>query len=490
MIKKNRMQNLKKTYSQLPEEFHKSTNPTPVSKPKIICLNRSLANDLSIDTNDETQFLQYFSGNELPANSSPIAMAYAGHQFGNFVPQLGDGRAILLGELFDKKGKHHDIQLKGSGVTAFSRQGDGRSAVGPVIREYIISEAMHALNIPTTRALAAVSTGENVLRETTQKGGILTRVSNSLIRVGTFEFFRARQDLENLKLLADFTINRLFPQIPDEKNKYLLLFEAIAEKQSTLISKWMSIGFIHGVMNTDNFSVSGETIDYGPCAFMEAYDPNAVFSSIDRHERYKYSNQPKIALWNLSCLAGCLLPIIVGNENEKEEMIQESLGTFSKDINSKINTAMTEKIGLKETKESNDLVKDLLSIMHKNGADFTLTFRSLSLAIDNNDDHFLVCFDNIDQPKAWLKKWKKMMHQANEKTENAIESLNSINPIYIPRNHLIERAIREYEEENTHTIMDQLLQITEKPFLEQENMQDYAIPAKDDERVTQTFCGT
>ena len=490
MIKKNRMQNLKKTYSQLPEEFHKSTNPTPVSKPNIICLNRSLANDLSIDTNDERQFLQYFSGNELPANSSPIAMAYAGHQFGNFVPQLGDGRAILLGELFDKKGKHHDIQLKGSGVTAFSRQGDGRSAVGPVIREYIISEAMHALNIPTTRALAAVSTGENVLRETTQKGGILTRVSNSLIRVGTYEFFRARQDLENLKLLADFTINRLYPQIPDEKNKYLLLFEAIAEKQSTLVSKWMSIGFIHGVMNTDNFSVSGETIDYGPCAFMEAYDPNAVFSSIDRHGRYKYSNQPKIVLWNLSCLAGCLLPIIVGNENEKEEMIQESLGTFSKDINSKINTAMTEKIGLKETKESNDLVKDLLSIMHKNGADFTLTFRSLSLAIDNNDDHFLVCFDNIDEPKAWLKKWKKMMHQANEKTENAIESLNSINPIYIPRNHLIERAIREYEEENTHTIMDQLLQITEKPFLEQENMQNYAIPAKDDERVTQTFCGT
>ena len=484
------MENLKKTYSELPKEFHRSINPTPVSKPKFLSLNRELANELSIDTADEKKLLQYFSGNSVPGNSSTLAMAYAGHQFGNFVPQLGDGRAILLGELYDKERKLNDIQLKGSGVTAFSRQGDGRSAIGPVIREYVLSEAMHAMNIPTTRALAAVSTGENVSREAPLKGGILTRVSNSLIRIGTFEFFRARQDLENLKVLADFTINRLYPEISDEGNKYLQLFEAIAEKQSTLISKWMSIGFIHGVMNTDNFSVSGETIDYGPCAFMEAYSPDTVFSSIDRHGRYKYSNQPKIALWNLSCLAGCLLPIIEGNENEKEETIRESLGNFSKDINLKINTAMTEKVGLKETKESNDLVKELLSIMHKNSADFTLTFRSLSSAIGSNDDDFLVCFSNAEEPKDWLKKWKKMIHQRSKKTQNSIDNLNSINPIYIPRNHLIERAIREYEEENTHTIMDQILQVTEKPYLEQENMEDFAIPAKDHEQVTQTFCGT
>ena len=350
---------------------------------------------------------------------------------------------------------------------------------------------MHAMNIPTTRALAAISTGENVYRETALKGGVLTRVSNSLIRVGTFEFFRARQDLENLRVLADFSIKRLYPNIFDQKNKYLLLFDAIARKQSILISKWMSIGFIHGVMNTDNFSISGETIDYGPCAFMEAYDPDTVFSSIDRHGRYKYSNQPKIGLWNLSCLAGCLLPIMDGDDNEKEEVIRESLENFSKDVNSRINIEMTKKIALRETKESNELTKSLLSIMHQNGADFTLTFRSLSSAIKGNDDHFLKCFDNHEEPKDWLQKWKKLLKKEKGNIdENLVENLNSINPIYIPRNHMIERAIREYQENNTHKIMDELLEVTANPFLDQKNKEDYVLPAKEDEQVTQTFCGT
>ena len=453
------MQNLKNTYSELPKEFHKAIEPTAVSKPEVLSLNYALANDLSIDTSDETQLLKYFSGNAVPENASAIATAYAGHQFGNFVPQLGDGRAILIGELIDETGKLNDIQLKGSGPTAFSRQGDGRSAIGPVIREYVLSEAMHAMNVPTTRALAAISTGDDVYRETVLKGGILTRISSSLIRVGTFEFFRARQDLENLRILADYSINRLYPEISDQKNKYLLLFDAIAKKQSILISKWMSIGFIHGVMNTDNFSISGETIDYGPCAFMEAYDPDTVFSSIDRHGRYKYSNQPKIALWNLSCLAGCLLPIIDGNEDEKEEMIRESLGNFSKDLNSRINIEMTKKIGLKETHESNELAKDLLSIMHHNGADFTLTFRSLSSTLKSNDDEFLQCFNSNKEPKDWLKEWKKLIKEESQNKDALIESLNSKNPIYIPRNHMIERAIREYEEENTHSIMDEMLSL-------------------------------
>ena len=484
------MQNLKNTYSELPKEFHKAIEPTAVSKPEVLSLNYALANDLSIDTSDETQLLKYFSGNAVPENASAIATAYAGHQFGNFVPQLGDGRAILIGELIDETGKLNDIQLKGSGPTAFSRQGDGRSAIGPVIREYILSEAMHAMNVPTTRALAAISTGDDVYRETVLKGGILTRISSSLIRVGTFEFFRARQDLENLRILADYSINRLYPEISDQKNKYLLLFDAIAKKQSILISKWMSIGFIHGVMNTDNFSISGETIDYGPCAFMEAYDPDTVFSSIDRHGRYKYSNQPKIALWNLSCLAGCLLPIIDGNEDEKEEIIRESLGNFSKDLNSRINIEMTKKIGLKETHESNELTKDLLSIMHQNGADFTLTFRSLSSTLKSNDDEFLQCFNSNKEPKDWLKEWKKLIKEESQNKDALIESLNSKNPIYIPRNHMIERAIREYEEENTHSIMDEMLEVTSNPYLVQKNMEDYAVPAKEDEQVTQTFCGT
>ena len=484
------MQNLKNTYSELPKEFHKAIEPTAVSKPEVLSLNYALANDLSIDTSDETQLLKYFSGNAVPENASAIATAYAGHQFGNFVPQLGDGRAILIGELIDETGKLNDIQLKGSGPTAFSRQGDGRSAIGPVIREYVLSEAMHAMNVPTTRALAAISTGDDVYRETVLKGGILTRISSSLIRVGTFEFFRARQDLENLRILADYSINRLYPEISDQKNKYLLLFDAIAKKQSILISKWMSIGFIHGVMNTDNFSISGETIDYGPCAFMEAYDPDTVFSSIDRHGRYKYSNQPKIALWNLSCLAGCLLPIIDGNEDEKEEIIRESLGNFSKDLNSRINIEMTKKIGLKETHESNELTKDLLSIMHQNGADFTLTFRSLSSTLKSNDDEFLQCFNSNKEPKDWLKEWKKLIKEESQNKDALIESLNSKNPIYIPRNHMIERAIREYEEENTHSIMDEMLEVTSNPYLVQKNMEDYAVPAKEDEQVTQTFCGT
>ena len=484
------MQNLKNTYSELPKEFHKAIEPTAVSKPEVLSLNYALANDLSIDTSDETQLLKYFSGNAVPENASAIATAYAGHQFGNFVPQLGDGRAILIGELIDETGKLNDIQLKGSGPTAFSRQGDGRSAIGPVIREYVLSEAMHAMNVPTTRALAAISTGDDVYRETVLKGGILTRISSSLIRVGTFEFFRARQDLENLRILADYSINRLYPEISDQKNKYLLLFDAIAKKQSILISKWMSIGFIHGVMNTDNFSISGETIDYGPCAFMEAYDPDTVFSSIDRHGRYKYSNQPKIALWNLSCLAGCLLPIIDGNEDEKEEIIRESLGNFSKDLNSRINIEMTKKIGLKETHESNKLTKDLLSIMHQNGADFTLTFRSLSSTLKSNDDEFLQCFNSNKEPKDWLKEWKKLIKEESQNKDALIESLNSKNPIYIPRNHMIERAIREYEEENTHSIMDEMLEVTSNPYLVQKNMEDYAVPAKEDEQVTQTFCGT
>lgn len=338
------MQNLKKTYSDLPKDFHRSIDPMPVIKPKLICLNHELANDLSIDTTDEIQLLQYFSGNEVPEKSSAIAMAYAGHQFGNFVPQLGDGRAMLIGELYDNEGKLKDIQLKGSGVTAFSRQGDGRSAIGPVIREYIISEAMHAMNIPTTRALAAVSTGEHVFRETALKGGILTRVSNSLVRVGTFEFFRARQDFQNLRVLSDFTIDRLYPEISEEEDKYLSLFNRIAKKQSILISKWMGVGFIHGVMNTDNCSISGETIDYGPCAFMDEYDPNAVFSSIDRQGRYRFNNQPKIALWNLSCLAGCLMPIIQGEQEEREEKIQASLEETAKDIDLLINEEMVRKI--------------------------------------------------------------------------------------------------------------------------------------------------
>ena len=296
---------------------------------------------------------------------------------------------------------------------------------------------------------------------------------------------------DSMNTLVDYTINRHYPEIKSSNSKALDLLNLVMEKQCQLVINWMRVGFIHGVMNTDNMAISGETIDYGPCAFMEAYDPDTVFSSIDRHGRYKYSNQPKIGLWNLSCLAGCLLPIMDGDDNEKEEVIRESLENFSKDVNSRINIEMTKKIALRETKESNELTKSLLSIMHQNGADFTLTFRSLSSAIKGNDDHFLKCFDNDEEPKDWLQKWKKLLKKEKGNIdENLVENLNSINPIYIPRNHMIERAIREYMENNTHKIMDELLEVTANPFLDQKNKEDYVLPAKEDEQVTQTFCGT
>ena len=485
------MQNLKKTYSDLPKDFHRSIDPMPVIKPKLICLNHELANDLSIDTTDEIQLLQYFSGNEVPEKSSAIAMAYAGHQFGNFVPQLGDGRAMLIGELYDNEGKLKDIQLKGSGVTAFSRQGDGRSAIGPVIREYIISEAMHAMNIPTTRALAAVSTGEHVFRETALKGGILTRVSNSLVRVGTFEFFRARQDFQNLRVLSDFTIDRLYPEISEEEDKYLSLFNRIAKKQSILISKWMGVGFIHGVMNTDNCSISGETIDYGPCAFMDEYDPNAVFSSIDRQGRYRFNNQPKIALWNLSCLAGCLMPIIQGEQEEREEKIQASLEETAKDIDLLINEEMVRKIGLEHSDESETLLQDLLKNMYEDGSDFTLTFRSLIAASEKKYEGFLSNFKQAGRAKEWLKDWERIINNQKTKDQNNLaEKLRLINPIYIPRNHLIEKAIKDIENNEDDTFFYQLLEATSKPYLDQNNMALLSLPPEEEERVTQTFCGT
>lgn len=484
------MIHLQNTYSSLPKDFHRSINPTSVKDPKFLSLNKRLLLELGIDNLDDNLLLSYFSGNSLPKESIPLSMTYAGHQFGNFVPQLGDGRAILLGELTDKSGKLNDIQLKGSGPTAYSRQGDGRSAIGPVIREYIISEAMHAMNIPTTRALAAVSTGENVQREGSVKGGILTRVANSHIRVGTFEFFRAREDYENLKVLADYVMNRLYPEISEEENKYLLLFKYIARRQSTLISKWMSVGFIHGVMNTDNFSISGETIDYGPCAFIDEYDPETVFSSIDRHGRYKFSNQPNIALWNLSCLAGCLLPIIDGDQKVKEGMIQKALEDFAKDIDENINIEMTKKIGLNHSKNNHSQMKDLLKMMRENKSDFTLTFRSLAKALYDENEAFLENFIDSEKPNQWLKDWKQIITKQIEKKDVIAENLKNTNPIYIPRNHLIEKAISEFENEDSTEMMNKILQATSEPYIEQKGMNDLSIPPKEGEKVTQTFCGT
>ncbi|HJM14783.1 MAG TPA: YdiU family protein, partial [SAR86 cluster bacterium] len=365
---------LSNSYIGLPEEFYQVIKPVPVKSPQLLAFNQELVEELGLEIGPK-QAIQYFSGNSVPENTIPIALNYAGHQFGNFVHELGDGRATLIGEIEVGK-ERFDIQLKGSGPTKFSRQGDGRSALGPVIREYIISEAMHHLKIPTTRALAAVSTGEHVFREQIEPGGILTRIAKSHIRVGTFEYFASRQQWEDVKHLADYTIQRHFPEIRELDNHYLELLKAVSRKQAKLIAKWMSVGFIHGVMNTDNFTISGETLDYGPCAFIDEYDPATVYSSIDHGGRYAFGNQPSIAAWNLASLAGCLISLIDNDSKIANELATKVLDDFSINTNQEILDIMCHKIGLDGNSEQHQIIlKDLLKIMIPNQADYTLSFR-------------------------------------------------------------------------------------------------------------------
>ena len=376
------------TYARLPERFFARLHPTPVAEPRLVRVNAGLAEQLGLDpaalASPET--VQVLAGNLVPDDAASIALAYAGHQFGNFVPQLGDGRAILLGEVVGRDGVRRDIQLKGSGPTPFSRRGDGRAALGPVLREYLVSEAMAALGVPTTRALAAVTTGETVYREGMPPGAILTRVAASHLRVGTFQYFAARNDTEALRLLADFAIARHYPEAATATQPYLAFLNAVVGRQAELIARWLLIGFIHGVMNTDNCAISGETIDYGPCAFMDAYDPATVFSSIDQNARYAYGNQPRMALWNLTRLAEAILPLLDEDENKAVEAAREVLGTFGPRFQDAYAAGMRAKLGLTAEREGDrELIQDLLDAMVANGADFTLTFRYLSDAALGTD---------------------------------------------------------------------------------------------------------
>src|SRR5579871_4146488 len=374
------------TYSALPANFFARVAPTPVAAPRLIKLNRALAVHLGLDPDvlETPEGAEILAGKTLPGGAEPIAMAYAGHQFGHFVPQLGDGRAILLGEVIDRDGVRRDIQLKGSGPTPFSRRGDGRAALGPVLREYIVSEAMAALGVPTTRSLAAVITGESVLRETALPGAVLTRVAASHIRVGTFQFFAARGDTEGVRRLADHVIARHYPEAASAERPYHALLEGVIARQADLVARWLLIGFIHGVMNTDNTSISGETIDYGPCAFMDHYDPVAVFSSIDEQGRYAYANQPRIALWNLTRLAECLLPLFSDDKDKAIEQAQEILAGFVGKFSAAYQSGLRQKAGIFTERDGDEaLLQDLLDAMAKNQADFTLTFRALSEAAED-----------------------------------------------------------------------------------------------------------
>lgn len=484
--------NFDNSYSRLPDIFYENVNPQPVKQPQLITFNQALGHSLGIQNLESNALLaETFSGNFIPNGSSPIALAYAGHQFGHFVNQLGDGRAVLLGEVINGQNERFDIQLKGSGKTKFSRQGDGRSALGPVIREYILSEAMHALNVPTTRALAAVTSGEDVYRETSLPGGVFTRVAKSHIRIGTFEYFMAQNDHQNLKILADYVIERLFPEALDADNPYLEMLYSFSEKQSKLIGKWMGIGFIHGVMNTDNTSVAGETIDYGPCAFMDEYNPQSVFSSIDHHGRYAFANQPQIAQWNLACLASCLLSLVDKNETKAKEKINDLLTDFSTKVNKAISKTMVRKIGLNhKNKKHTEHLKKLLKIMHEEKPDYTLSFRHLSDVINNEEEAFKSQFANKDLISDWLNAWKTLLNKETNKTDEIYNSMNSVNPLYIPRNHLVERAIKLAIEDNDFSYMLELSEVLENPFIKQDVDADFSLPPKEDEKVHQTFCGT
>ena len=474
------------TYSRLPKAMSSQLNPIPVKDPKLTIFNHGFSKELGLDFSslNNNQIASIFSGNLLPKESKCIAQAYAGHQFGYFT-MLGDGRAILIGEHLSKNNKRFDIQFKGSGKTPYSRNGDGRAALGPMLREYIVSEAMHSLGIPTTRSLAVVKTGENVIRETPLPGAILTRVAASHIRVGTFQYVTATEDEKNLKTLFDYTIDRHYPKIKDSKTPAIDLLKIVMEKQIKLVVDWMRVGFIHGVMNTDNMTISGETIDYGPCAFMDAYDPETVFSSIDHNGRYAYFNQPGIAKWNLARFAETLLPLIDKNKDKAIKIVTEIINNFGEIYKKNWLEMMRKKLGLIEKKNNDEkLINDLLSLLHEQKADYTNTFCSLMNEDVQNDKIF-----NNKEFIDWHQKWKECLAKNNNSTEESLKLMRSVNPIVIPRNHKVEEVLDAANKDDLNPFHD-FLKVLEKPYENQIKNNNYQSPAPPSEKKYQTFCGT
>jgi uncharacterized protein YdiU (UPF0061 family) len=483
------------TYAALPANFFARVAPTPVAAPRLVKLNRPLAVHLGLDPEllASPEGAEILAGKRIPDGADPIAMAYAGHQFGHFVPQLGDGRAILLGEVIDADGVRRDIQLKGSGPTPFSRRGDGRAALGPVLREYVVSEAMAALGVPTTRSLAAVVTGESVMRETMLPGAVLTRVAASHIRVGTFQFFAARGDTDGVRRLADHVIARHYPDAAKADRPYHALLAGVIARQAELVARWLLIGFIHGVMNTDNTSISGETIDYGPCAFMDHYDPAMVFSSIDEQGRYAYANQPRIALWNLTRLAECLLPLFSDEQEKAIAEAQTLLGDFAEKFTAAYQSGLRQKIGLFTTRDGDEaLVQDLLDAMARNHADFTLTFRRLGDAARDpeTDREVRQLFAEPAAFDEWAAHWRKRVADEPQSADERSAAMRAVNPAFIPRNHRIEAIIDAAVNHDNYAPFEELLQVLSKPYADQPEFTDYAEPPKPEQRVLQTFCGT
>ncbi|MGD8189321.1 protein adenylyltransferase SelO [Brevibacillus ginsengisoli] len=479
--------NFDNSYARLPKLFFSSINPTPVRSPQLIILNDPMASSLGLNVQalQSENGVEALAGNRIPEGALPLAQAYAGHQFGHF-NKLGDGRALLLGEQITPQGKRFDIQLKGSGRTPYSRGGDGRAALGPMLREYIISEAMHALGIATTRSLAVVTTGESVFRETELPGAILVRVASSHLRVGTFQYVSNWGTVDDLRILAEYTLQRHFPDVGEEENRYLLLLQEVIKRQAKLIARWQLVGFIHGVMNTDNMSISGETIDYGPCAFMDAYDPSTVFSSIDVQGRYAYGNQPYMAGWNLARFAEALLPLLHEDQEQAVKLAQDAISDFNELYQQEWLSGMRAKLGLlNEEQEDESLIEDLLNMMQKSRADYTNTFRALTF--DSLEDTLLNGTPEFTQ---WYERWQARLGRQQESKNSAQQLMRNSNPALIPRNHRVEEALEAAVKHGDYSVMNRLLGVLSNPYEHTLEQAKYATLPETSNRPYRTFCGT
>ncbi|UZJ79331.1 protein adenylyltransferase SelO [Fictibacillus sp. KU28468] len=479
--------NLDNSYARLPELFFSVIEPNPVQSPKLVILNRTLAKSLGLDAEalETKEGVDVLAGKRVPKGSSPLAQAYAGHQFGNFT-MLGDGRALLIGEQLTPNGERFDIQLKGSGRTPYSRGGDGRAALGPMLREYIISEAMHGLGIPTTRSLAVVTTGEPIYRETELPGAIMTRVASSHLRVGTFEYAYQWGTASDLKALADYALDRHFSDVEKKENPYLTLLEEVIKRQAKLIAQWQLAGFIHGVMNTDNMSICGETIDYGPCAFMDDFASDTVFSSIDIQGRYAYGNQPSIGVWNLARFAETLLPLLDKEQEKAIELAENALSTFKEWFHNHWQSGMRSKLGLfGEEKQDEALIGELLHLMEKHRADYTNTF--LALTFDRKEDHAL--FDDQEFTK-WREKWQARREKQSESMADSVQLMKNSNPAVIPRNHRVEEALEAAVEQEDYSVMEKLLNVLTNPFAHTAEQAEYSTLPPEDGQCYKTYCGT
>ncbi|WP_223590021.1 protein adenylyltransferase SelO [Neobacillus bataviensis] len=479
--------NFDNSYARLPKIFFTSQTPTPVRSPKLIILNGALAKELGLkaDSLQDEDGVAVFAGNRIPEGAAPLAQAYAGHQFGGFT-KLGDGRALLLGEQINPKGERFDIQLKGAGRTPYSRGGDGRAALGPMLREYIISEAMHALGIPTTRSLAVVETGEPVIRETYLPGAILTRVAASHLRVGTFQYAANWGTVEDLRLLADYALDRHYPEVESGEGQYLSLLKEVIKRQAKLIAKWQLVGFIHGVMNTDNMTISGETIDYGPCAFMDTYDLDTVFSSIDQQGRYAYGNQPYIGGWNLARFAETLLPLLHEDENEAVKIAQEAIADYMELYRGYWLEGMRAKLGIfNEEAVDNSLIDDLLGMMQKYRADYTNTFRALTMAKPEETAMF-----GTPEFIQWHKQWEERLNRQQESKEASLQLMRNSNPAVIPRNHRVEEALDAAVNQGDFSVMESLLQVLSNPYTVSPKNEEYCSLPAPSNLPYRTYCGT